>query len=74
MQFKNIYNVELTKPLEPTNLRSTFLSQDNLGNRIGIRVFENGEPYALSGGCSGLVQRNDGNTVTVPGVVSGNTA
>lgn len=74
MQFKNIYNVELTKPLEPINLRSTFLSQDNLGNRIGIRVFENGEPYALSGGCSGLVQRNDGNTVTVPGVVSGNTA
>ena len=47
-------------------------SQDNLGNLIGVHVFDDGEPAVLSGTVSGNVIRADGGTVAVSGTLNRN--
>ena len=48
---------------------------DNNANHFGVRLFRNGEPEPITGGCYGLFVRADGTTVAIPnGTVSGNVA
>lgn len=66
------YNQDLQVPVTVQYLDGNVFSQDNLGNLIGVHVFDDGEPAVLSGTVSGNVIRADGGTVTVSGTLSGN--
>ena len=65
------FNQDLNTPVHVQYLQGNVFSQDNLGNLIGVHVFEDGEPATLSGAVSGSVIRADGGTVAVSGVLSG---
>ena len=48
---------------------------DANGDRFGVRIFNNGEAYSLTGcSCSGYFVRPDGGTTVITGTISGNTA
>lgn len=66
------YNQDLQAPVHVQYLDGNVFSQDNLGNLIGVHVFDDGEPAVLSGSVSGNVIRPDGGTVAVTGALSGN--
>lgn len=68
------YNQDLKNPVKVHYLDGNVFSQDNKGNLIGVRVFDDGEPSTLSGSVSASVVRADGATVAVAGVLSGNAA
>ena len=66
------FNQDLQNPVHVQYLDGNVFSQDNLGNLIGVHVFDDGEPAVLSGSVSGNVIRQDGGTVAVTGTLSGN--
>lgn len=66
------YNQDLQAPVQVQYLDGNVFSQDNLGNLIGVHVFDDGEPAVLSGTVSGNVIRADGGTVAVTGSLTGN--
>lgn len=66
------FNQDLQNPVHVQYLDGNVFSQDNLGNLIGVHVFDDGEPAVLSGSVSGNVIRQDGGTVAVTGALSGN--
>ena len=66
------YNQDLQAPVQVQYLDGNIFSQDNLGNLIGVHVFDDGEPAVLSGTVSGNVIRADGGTVAVTGTLTGN--
>lgn len=66
------FNQERTQPVKVRYLDGNVFSMDNNGNLIGVEVFENGEPFSLSGTVSASVIRSDGTTVAVTGSLSGN--
>ena len=68
------FTQDLTNAVQVQYLDGNVFSQDNQGNKIGVCVTKNGEPYALSGSVSGSVIRADGATVAVSGTCSENTA
>lgn len=48
---------------------------DNLGDQFGVNVFQDGEPVTLSNAaCVAYFIRNNGDTVALTGVISGNQA
>ena len=47
---------------------------DVSANRFGIKAKRNGADESLSGSCTGYFVKPDGQTVTISGTVSGNTA
>jgi hypothetical protein len=47
---------------------------DVSGITIGVRVYDNGSPFALGGSCVGKIVRADGATVQLPGFIDGNLA
>lgn len=73
-QFENMRKVEL-KNGEPAvfSLRQLYYA-DVEANRIGAIVYMDGEPFALSGTCTGTAIRADGATVPMTGTVEGNQA
>ena len=73
-QFETWLNSDLQKPLQVQYLKGNIFSADNEGNKVGVRVFSDGEPVTLAGTVSGNVIRADGATVAVEGVSSGNEA
>lgn len=66
------FNQDLQEPVHVQYLDGNVFSQDNLGNLIGVHVFDDGEPAVLSGSVTGNVIRSDGGTVPVTGMLSGN--
>lgn len=66
------FNQDLREPVHVQYLDGNVFSQDNLGNLIGVHVFDDGEPAVLSGSVAGNVIRSDGGTVPVTGMLSGN--
>ena len=66
------YEQDLKQPVKVNYLDGNYFSQDNQGNLVGVRVFDDGEPATLSGSVSASVIRADGETVAVVGVLSGN--
>lgn len=68
------FNQDLQEPVKVHYLHGNVFSQDNQGNKIGVHVFNDGEPISLSGSVSASCIRADGATVAVEGTLSGNTA
>ena len=68
------YNQDLQKPVKVNYLNGNLFSHNGNGNRIGVHVFDNGEPVTLAGTVSGYVVTSDGSTVPCTGSRSGNNA
>lgn len=68
------FDQDIKKPVKVHHIGGNMFSQDNLGNLIGVRVFDHGEAVTLSGSVSANVIRPDGGTVAVAGTLSDNTA
>ena len=49
-------------------------SQDSGANKLGVKVFDNGDPVTLSGTVKAWVVRANGTTIQINGSKSGNTA
>ena len=73
-QFVNMRKVDLANG-EPAvfSLRQLYYADEN-ANRIGAIVLMNGEPFPLSGTCTGTAIRADGATVPMTGTVEDNQA
>lgn len=65
---------DLQAPVKVRYLDGSLFSNNGNGNRIGVRVYNNGEPVTLSGTVSGYVVVADGSTVPCTGTRSGNQA
>lgn len=68
------FNQDLQQPVKVHYLDGSLFSHNGNGNRIGVHVFNNGEPVTLSGTVSGYVVTADGSTVPCTGSRSGNNA
>lgn len=67
------YSVDLSAPLHPIPLQQMLVTGDNKANRIGVRLFDHGQPYTPTGNCRGFILRRDGVTLPImDGVISGN--
>lgn len=67
-------NCDTTKLVTVKALDGNVFSADNEGNLLGVYVSKKGQPVELSGSVIGYVIRPDGETVAVPGSLSGNRA
>lgn len=65
---------DLKKPVQVQSLCGNFFSHNGNANRIGVRVYDDGEPATLSGTVSGYAVLPDGTTVPCTGALSGNSA
>lgn len=68
------FEQDIKKPVKVQYLDGNVFSLDNRGNIIGVKVYDNGEPVALSGDVSANVIRADGGTVAVTGTATENQA
>lgn len=73
-QFKNMYKVELNNGIAPVVSLKQIYYADVEANRIGAIVTMNGQPFPLSGTCTGSAILADGSTVPMAGVIDGNQA
>lgn len=73
-QFKNMYKVELNNGIAPVVSLKQIYYADVEANRIGAIVTMNGQPFPLSGTCTGSAILADGSTVPMTGVIDGNQA
>lgn len=63
------FNQDLKKPVKVQYLDGNVFSQDNYGNVVGVRVYDNGTPADLAGTVSANVIRSDGGTVALQGTI-----
>lgn len=68
------YNQDLAQAVKVKYIDGNVFSQDSGGNRIGVNLFKNGEPFTVTGTISANVIRADGATVAVSGQSSQNSA
>ena len=73
-RFETWLQSDLTRLPNVVRLPNDTFSQDAMANRIGVKVYSDGEAVTLSGTVSANVIRQDGETITVSGSRSGNTA
>ena len=67
-------NQDLKQPVRMIYPKGNFFEEDNQGNLVGVRVFNNGSDASLSGSCIGYCVLATGASIPVNGTVSGNTA
>ena len=67
-------NQELKQPVRMVYPKGNFFENDNLGNLVGVRVFNDGTPATLTGSCVGYCILSNGASIPVNGTLSGNTA
>ena len=67
-------HTDLAKPINVEPLRGVMFSQDNMANKVGVKVTYNGEAAELIGSVIASVIRDDGGTVTWNGYKEGNEA
>lgn len=65
---------DLNTPVKPYYLKGNVFNLDNVGNLIGVKVYNNGSSVTLSGSVTGYCVLADGTTVSVTGTRSGNSA
>ena len=68
------FNQDLQKPVKVQYIDGSLFSNNGNGNRIGVNVFDNGEPVTLTGSVSGYAVLSDGTTVPCTGARTGNKA
>ena len=72
-QFKKIFHQDLTKRRIIHHCEDVVFTGDNLSDKIGVYLYDNGEPYAGGGTVSGTVINSRGQTVPITtGEISGN--
>lgn len=75
MMYETWLETDLKKMPEVTHLRGNLFSQDNMGNKIGVHVYEDEAPVASLGGTiTGWILRDDDTSVMVTGETSGGDA
>lgn len=65
---------DLKKPVEVKALPGNIFSADAMGNRINVRILEDGQPATVSGTVTGYIIRGDGATVVITGTLTNNVA
>lgn len=73
-KFEYWFKQDLKKPIRVNDLSGVVFTLDNVGSRIGVEVFDDGEPVALTGTVNGYVIIPGETTVSVAGTRSNNTA
>lgn len=74
-QFELWFDTDLSQPLKVKAVCGNVFSQDNLANKIGVRVKNNGQDVTMaSGTVKGYAILANDTTVVVSGTRSGNTA
>jgi len=68
------FEQDLKKPVIQRYIKGNFFSLDNVGNLVGVKVYDNGAEATLSGSVTGYCVLADGTTVPVSGTRSGNQA
>lgn len=68
------FDQDLKEAVKVRYLDGVVFDSDNKGNLVGVKVFSNGLPVNLSGGCTGYCILASGISVPVAGTVSENTA
>lgn len=68
------FEQDLQKPVVQRYIKGNFFSLDNVGNLVGVKVYDNGAEAVLSGSVTGYCVLADGTTVPVSGTRSGNQA
>lgn len=66
------FKQDLKEPVKRRYIIGNFFSLDNVGNLVGVKVYDNGAEATLSGSVTGYCALADGTTVPVPGTRSGN--
>lgn len=75
MMYETWLETDLKKMNKVIHLNGNLFSQDNMSNKIGVHVFDNGEPVPSIGGTiTGWVLRDDNSSVMVMGEQNGNDA
>ena len=72
--FETWLESDLQKPVQVKQLSGNLFSADNNANKIGVKVYDNGQTASLSGTVYGYIVRDDEQTVVVQGTLSGNKA
>lgn len=65
---------DLKQPVKMIYPKGNFFEEDNQGNLVGVRVFNNGSAATLSGSCVGYCVLANGTSIPVNGTVSENKA
>lgn len=68
------FKQDLKKRVIQQYIVGNFFSLDNMGNLVGVKVYDNGAEAILSGSVTGYCALADGTTVPVSGTRSGNQA
>ena len=74
MAVESWYNQDFREAVKVRHLDGIVFSEDNRGNLIGVHMYRDGAPAALSGSCTGYVILATGLSIPVAGTVSGSDA
>ena len=64
---ENRFVCDLSKPVQAQALKGNVFSLDNLGSRLSVLIYENGQPATISGSITANCILPDGSTVNVNG-------
>lgn len=64
---ENRFVCDLSKPVQAQALKGNVFSLDNLGSRISVLIYDNGQPATISGSVTANCILPDGSTVNVNG-------
>ena len=67
---ENRFVCDLSKPVQAQALKGNVFSLDNLGSRLSVLIYDNGEPAIISGSITANCILPDGSTVNVNGVLT----
>lgn len=74
MAVESWYNQDFREAVKVRHLDGIVFSDDNRGNLIGVHMYMDGAPAALSGSCTGYVILATGLSIPVAGTISGSDA
>lgn len=64
---ENRFVCDLSKPVQAQVLKGNVFSLDNLGSRLSVLIYDNGQPATISGTITGNCILPDGSTVNISG-------
>ena len=64
---ENRFVCDLSKPVQAQALKGNVFSLDNLGSRLSVLIYDNGQPATISGSITGNCILPDGSTVNISG-------
>jgi len=73
-RFETWLDCDLKKPLMMNYPKGLMFSEDNLGNLVGVNVYSDGAPVALSGSVTGYCILANGASIPVAGTRTANRA